>query len=193
MNTLHLGTIIEPTREAFSDACHMAITPLIAGENILPGEHLGLNAKGEGTTEAVAVGIADPFLRHHILKGERFWLFLYPGSITSLRHCWTHPAFAQKQGKDAPEAAAPLSTPKSASEQWMRKWAMAHMGYDYYSERELPSSEGEVYDRAIDAGHNMSVGPYENARHHINNEWWTHWENITGSKGDRDSHFSCGC
>jgi hypothetical protein len=29
-----------------------------------------------------------------VKEGEEFWMFLPPGSVTGLRHEWTHPAIA---------------------------------------------------------------------------------------------------
>ncbi len=83
------------------DAVHIAIAPVTAAENMEPGQHVGFVPAGQ--TEIVGacdeeqyIGIVDPFLTTSIRAGERFWLFLYPNTVTSLRHYWTHPAFAAK-------------------------------------------------------------------------------------------------
>jgi hypothetical protein len=78
------------------DAIHIAVAPVTAAVRLAPGQHVGLIR--EGDLELVgpcdhAIGIVDPFLAEEIERGQRFWLFLYPGSITALRHVWTHPAF----------------------------------------------------------------------------------------------------
>jgi hypothetical protein len=91
------GTLIEDG-ERRRDAIHIAIAPVTAAERLLPGQHVGFVS---GDTEHVGVvnapsrclGIVDPFLRQAVEKGQRFWLFLYPNTVTSLRHYWTHPAF----------------------------------------------------------------------------------------------------
>ncbi len=84
------------------DCVHIAIAPVVCAETILlPGEHVGFVP---GSTTHVftgigcykCVGIVDPFLKEPIKNGERFYLFLYPNTVTSLRHVWTHPAFVTR-------------------------------------------------------------------------------------------------
>lgn len=79
------------------DAIHIAVAPVTAAERLVPGQHVGLVQ--EGDLERVGpcdnpIGVVDPFLLDAVEPGQRFWLFLYPGTITGLRHVWTHPAFA---------------------------------------------------------------------------------------------------
>jgi hypothetical protein len=78
------------------DAIHIAVAPVTAAEVLRPGQHVGLVRPGD--LEAVGpcdkpLGIVDPFLPGPVEPGQRFWLFLYPNTITGLRHVWTHPAF----------------------------------------------------------------------------------------------------
>jgi hypothetical protein len=83
------------------DAIHIAVAPVTAAEALKPGQHVGFAPAGQ--TEAVGpvdahryIGIVDPFLKDLVHPGQRFWLFLYPNTVTSLRHVWTHPAFVPK-------------------------------------------------------------------------------------------------
>ena len=91
-----LGKIIEG--EAFRDAVHIAVAPVVAGEPLIPGEHVGQLPDGTfGTKAEKKIGIVDPFLMEDVVnKGQQFYLCLYPQTITSLRHVWTHPAFKAK-------------------------------------------------------------------------------------------------
>lgn len=189
---LGLGQII--TTEQHRDAIHVAVAPVVAAQRIYPGDHLQLDKDGKAfgfrQRTADSIGVADPFLDSLVHEGETFWLFLYPGSITSLRHEWTHPAFTKAQ----PASLPPAMPDKSESEKWMRAWAVANMGYDYYGDSpDKNLSEETAYANAIQAGHRNHIGPYESAREHIDNEWWNHWEILTGQRGDRDTYFSCSC
>ena len=90
----NLGEI--PGEDARRDAVHIAVAPVVAGEMLLVGERVGLREDGKAVQEsedAKAIGIVDPFLIESIGEGQRFWLFLFPGTITDLRHVWSHPAF----------------------------------------------------------------------------------------------------
>lgn len=177
MENLKLGQIINAPQQR--DAIHIAVAPVVAAERLNPGEHVSIGENG-ASLDGKPIGIVDPYLKQAVLKGQQCWIFLYPGSITSLRHEWEHPALP------LPENAA-----RSASEKWMRAWAMDHVSEDYYGDGDSVG-EDAAYRFAIQAGHNNHIGPYESARDHIDDEWWRHWEAITGQPGSRD-YFSCSC
>lgn len=99
-NLKTIGTILEGPQHR--DAIHMAVAPVVSAKRVLrPCNHVGVNEKGEAGDFEPYIGIVDPFLKVNVKKGEQFWLFLYPGSITTLRHHWEHPAFA-------PEVSTPV-------------------------------------------------------------------------------------
>lgn len=178
-----LGTIIDPT--AGRDAIHLAVEPVEAGEQLHPGQHVRL-VSGKAISGGETYGIVDPFLKGPVYPGQRFWFVIYPRQITSLRHVWEHPAFV------VPAAPVEPIDKRAASVAWMRDWAVKHMGIDYYGDDELRDPDS-AYASAIEAGHERHIGPYEEARDHIDSEWWDHWEAITGERGDRGSYFSCSC
>lgn len=94
-----LGAIIEGP--CGRDAVHVAVAPVEAYEEMEPGTHVWLTPAGKAAyyapgTAVEPVGIVDPFLTESVKQGERFYLFLYPNTVTSLRHVWTHPSFAVK-------------------------------------------------------------------------------------------------
>ena len=166
------------------DAIHIAVAPMVARNSFAPGQHAALNDAGEAVSMGDFIGIIDPFLKGRVEIGQRVYLFLYPNTITSLHHLWAHPAFLP--------VVAPPDDLKAASVRWMRAWATEHMGDDYYGDDEKRSDE-QAYASAIDAGHSQSVGPYESARDTMDDEWWHHWQNITGSKKTKPEYFSCAC
>ncbi len=91
----HLGQLIEDG-DRRRDAIHIAVIPVKATVTLKPGQHVGLI--DDGNQELVApcesnIGIVDPFLSKDVEPQQRFWLFLYPNTVTGMRHVWTHPSF----------------------------------------------------------------------------------------------------
>lgn len=107
-NKLGLGQIILGAAER--NAIHVPITPIVAAEKLYPGQSVEINdgkAIHAGIGQA-GVGIVDPFLRTPVFDGQGFWLFMLPGSVTDLRHEWSHPAL---ESTDMPPPATAIEDP----------------------------------------------------------------------------------
>ncbi len=177
-----LGTIIDES--AGRDAIHIAVEPVVAVHTLRPGDHVGRVDGGFGLCRN-PVGIVDPFLKTCVTKGQRFWIFVYPRQITSLRHVWTHPEFPDAK---VPEVKATTGNdPKAESIRWLEVYAASipvryedlieHAGY--HIEDNSYWSQGSLFD-----------GIY------LADEFWDHYEVVTGTvvpKGKRGSFFSCSC
>ncbi len=180
MSDLKLGSIIITPQNR--DAIHIAVAPLSAACRLHAGDHIGLvnGSQTEATNFAKElIGIVDPYLRTHVNPGERFWMFLYPQTVTGLRHDWSHPAF---------EAKAPnLKSPLDISRVWLAEYA---------------SKVGITYDELMTAAEAyISSGSYlcEGSRfssEYVPEEFWPHYEAASGVKVEetkRGSFFSCSC
>lgn len=88
---LGLGQII--TTEQTRDAIHCAVAPVTAGMRLQPGSHVLIDGGVAMQTNANGIGVVDPFLKIPVMEGQKFWLFLYPNTITALSHIWSHPDF----------------------------------------------------------------------------------------------------
>lgn len=174
------------------DAIHLAVEPVVAGHVLSPGQRVKIDGGYAVAAAHDATGIVDPFLIGLVQSGQKFWFVVLPRTITSLRHVWSHPSFPEEATYHSEADEHYVAANKAASEAWMRKWAMEHVSYDYYGDRGRVS-EAEAFAFAIQAGENTHIGPYDRARAHIDNEWWGHWETITGKPGQRGEYFSCGC
>ncbi len=146
MEDIGLGKILEHDR--LRDAVHIAVIPMIAGNRLLPGTHVML--ENDRAVDAVgrkrAVGIVDPFLQDLVRPGERFWLFLYPGSIRGLRHDWSHPSFPPEDRWDA----------KAASMDWMARYAN-QTGIPYEMLLERHSGDNEGFEPVAEFWHHYQV------------------------------------
>lgn len=97
MQNVNIGELITDSPERdFSperDAIHIAVAPVTAYCKVKPGEHVGFVSDGVVGPHGRLIGIVDPFLECDVQEGERFWMFMYPNTITSLRHDWSHSEF----------------------------------------------------------------------------------------------------
>lgn len=170
------------------DAIHIAVAPVMAAEQLTPGQHVGFVDRTKamvGTNTRQLLGIVDPFLPGPVSEGTRFYLCLYPRTITGLRHDWNHPAFAQ-------ETAVVVVAEKDMafSEKWLRAYAANLNCLDdrekaFHSLIEgLQSGLILIHGRDV---HDVEELPYvEKLKEHA--------ENYLGTKVDWDMlTFSCTC
>jgi hypothetical protein len=184
-----LGTIIDEKQKR--DAIHIAVLPVIAAERLLPGQDVSV-MDGEAFRLGAHVGIVDPFLKTHVEPGQIFWLLLYPRMVTSLRHVWTHPAFADddasavatKPAEEEPEGPSPYRLVAS--------WATI----DRYAKQ-----AGMDRDGLMDATKSYKQrGAWVTLDHSsfdgLGDDFWTAYDEVTGEEtpeSERENFFSCNC
>lgn len=188
-----LGTIIDET--AGRDAIHLAVEPAIAGEQLHPGQHIGME-NGVAVAKGETFGIVDPFLKGPVRPGQRFWFVIYPRQITSLRHVWEHPMFpgAPKEFQPTVEELdladrTRMRIFKAQSEQWLRDWLdRSGSGPDY------ETFIRAVQDDSLDDEYLHIDGT--DAAGEIPPEVWPHVEAVLGRrlpKSHLPQYFSCAC
>ena len=179
--------------DAGRDAIHIAVAPLTAGHIVEPGEHVGFMDETRTTVGRMApfIGVVDPFLTSPVMPHQRVFVFLYPQTITGLRHVWTHPAFPEHDHKPAAV---------KSSEQWLRDFISRSDAPQYDDLIALATSpdgcvqlgdDGYRYLRLDDEY--LRVGGND-ASGDIPSEMWDHLEVVTGRKMTRRAtYFSCSC
>lgn len=156
MNDLKLGTIPEDTAQR--DAIHIAVAPVVAGEKLLPGQHVGQVADGKFGVCENPIGIVDPFLMSPVEAGKRFYLCLYQNTVTGMRHHWSHPSFGAYD-------------PMEESRRWLEAYAAKLKPYDVENGnafdlliRELKS--GELFGHGSDLHGLYELDDAEELRFH---------------------------
>lgn len=179
-----IGKLVEgsPPR----DAVHIAVIAVEAGETLKPGERVAMSDGLAVSSENRAGdwhGVVDPYLYNNVAKGERFWLFLQPGSITALTHLWSHYAFPSSNS-------TPPDADYVASDAWLRKFADDHA---------IPLKDlvEHAVKGDIDDGHRDWFGTDDDAHNPLDSDFWHHIEIVTGKHYDENHRqltvFSCTC
>lgn len=180
------------------DAIHIATAAVFATENLNPGDHVGFVTKDNdkmGRSEIAPLGIVDPFLPKPVKKGERFWVFLYPGTIQSLRHNWSHPSFDVRQQLIRAIEETPAKKRMKTFAASLPEYACSYGSKD---ERHDPISFEMLIDRAtafVNGGEYWSEGDRFEGQD-LYDEFWDDFEELTGLKvpeDDRYSFFDCSC
>lgn len=182
-----MGTIL-PEDAGGRDAVHVAVISAVAGQRLLPSQDVGFvgehgNGENIAATVAEPLGIVDPFLKSVVEKSQRFWVYLYPRTITGLRHHWTHPKFA-----DAPSGQV-YATPgqKLASVQWIDEFAR---GFGFTGARMIEAAREWI----ATGDYWCEGGTFEGES--IPDVFWEHYERATGEivpNDKRHTFFTCSC
>lgn len=170
MSDLNFGHLITTPQQR--DAVHVAVAPVVAGEALEPGQHVGFTGDNNKVGDSKEpIGIVDPYLKQGVAPGEQFWLFLYPKTVTNLRHEWEHPAFANMDAHN-----------KEAAEEWLKAWALdAHIDYDEVLEAaDKYIKTGDLSDFGFDVADRC----YEDIA-----TFWKHYKTLTGKSGPETSTF----
>lgn len=175
-----LGTTFEG--DAGRDAVHVAVVPAVAKTQLYPGTRVDR----DGGRDGPFVGIVDPFLPIPVHPGAQFWILLFPRTITSLRHVWSHPEFDDIV--DESGAADLTGSTRAASEEWLRQFADERgIGYEELLARLTDRDEW---------GRRELCFWGDAARGDVPAELYDHLRDVTGvyvPANERTSYFTCTC
>lgn len=163
------------------DAIHVAIAPVTAAERLHPGERINFVRGSTTHVEASpdAIGVVDPFLARAVEPEQRFFMCLFPGTIASLRHEWTHPRM--------PTATASVDARMAEAITFIEQ--VAHRaGLDY--DEVMAAAE----DYLVSGVYLCQGGRWEGFDFPL--EFWDWYAIVTGEnvpEDDRGSFFSCSC
>lgn len=185
------------------DAVHLATYAVTAGERLFPGQHIGLTGDTASSTAGRLLGIVDPFLATTVFPGQMFWMVLYPRTITSLRHVWTHPEFSAETATITLAAEPAASSDLAASEAWLRMFTETHDSprYDTF----MAALKGEWPPTTEDDDTTFLWGGWDDESLHFGGvdahsdippEFWDHVSIVLGktiAPEKRAKHFACSC
>jgi len=212
-DNIKLGQIITDKAKAQKDAIHIAVAPVQAVWRLTPGEHIGLDKNGFATNDLEDcvgqkfIGIVDPFLKESVRKNDYFWIFLYPQTVTGMRHEWSHPLFDSAKHPLCDAAKEAVKTNQLQKKQILKNF------YDS-DEKQLDSTRvkiekskkwikeyadqfGLTYDEIMEAAKGCKHGSYitlgvDLDGEVVSNEFWEYYEIVTGEKGG-GNFFRCSC
>ena len=176
MSDIGIGKLV--AGDQGKDAVHIAVAPMTATAELSPGQHVGLVDSARAGPSEHPVGIVDPFLTNKVRPGERFFMFMYPGSITSLRHEWVHPSFV-----------GAAFTQESPSHKWIEQLA-AELDQTY--NRLMAAAEYWISSQEYTYDNSET---YKNVPNQRWEEFWEHYEVVTNTKVvDKTAQFfTCSC
>lgn len=184
-----MGAIL-PADVSGRDAVHVAVFSATSTSRLFPGQDVAI-AESRGADTVVVptgelVGIVDPFLSVPVPIGERFWVYLYPRTITALSHRWSHPAFeATGEVYTAPST-------KLESEVWLLGFCRDYDNKEYGFD--MMDVLKQIFDGQYDDDEYLTVmGSDEKGT--IPTEVWHHASIVFGQPipARHPTYFSCSC
>lgn len=180
-STPTLGALI--TEEVERDAIHIAVLPVVAGDYLSPGQWIGFREwdnRAIADNSSDAIGVVDPFLKATVNRGQKFWMLVFPNTITSLRHEWVHPEIPPSPSKQ---------TKMSVSEAWLREFAD-----DFYVDYYVMMGDVAAAVKAGGCDSIMTLGSSADVDYET---FWYHYQIVTGTVIDhevtKDMWFRCAC
>lgn len=176
---VNLGELIDAGQQR--DAIHIAIAPVIAAEKLSPGQDIGFVGDDRERVGASSqpIGIVDPFLKRMVYPEQRFFMFLFPQTVTGMRHHWEHPAF----GPPVDNVALRIEV----STRWIKDFAV-RINQTYQSLMAAAEQWVEHSDWTYDNSETYK-DYYEEF-----DEFWKHYEIVTGKAvEDKSVPFTCSC